>query len=130
MIIDTSAQIRVIRTYLGMSSRDFATRLGVSVATVTAWEHGKNTPVGKARHVLGQLCQEHGIGVLPSGMPIPMAECFAVRPGTWKGWDTPPPPETEGMRPPEGGHESGADPKKRASAGGWDPHAWPASAPR
>lgn len=126
MTVDTSAQIRVMRALLGMSRRDFAARLGVSSATLAAWEHGRNTPQGKTRQVLAELCQEHGIAFLPSGMPVPFAECFTFKPGTFTGWDSRPSPA--GKR---AAHLSAATaPVERKSADGWSPTEWPSAAPR
>jgi transcriptional regulator with XRE-family HTH domain len=131
MTIDSSAQIRVIRAFLGMSSRDFAARLGVSTATLTAYEHGRTAPQGSRRQVLAELCRERDIGLLPSGMPVPFAECFALKPGEFTGWDSPSPGTAASATPAAGGAESGgADPAKRASADAWDPTAFPPPAPR
>lgn len=57
MIVNTSAQIRVIRALLGMSSKDFAARLDVCSGTLTAWERSRATPNGSARQELAALCQ-------------------------------------------------------------------------
>ncbi len=87
MTVNSSAQIRVIRAWLGMSSRDFSARLGVCPASLTNWERGRATPGPEKRQVLAELCQEHGLGFLPSGMPVPFAECFTFKPGEFTGWD-------------------------------------------
>jgi transcriptional regulator with XRE-family HTH domain len=88
-IVDSSTQLRVIRAFLGMDCHSFAARLGISAGTATAYEDGKTAPLGPTRQVLAKLCQEHGIGFLPSGMPVPFAECFVFNPGEFTGWDSP-----------------------------------------
>jgi transcriptional regulator with XRE-family HTH domain len=88
MIVNSSTQIRVIRTWLGTSSRDFSARLGVCPASLTNWERGRATPGPEKRKVLlAELCQEYGIGFPPSGMPVPFA-FFTLKPGEFTGWDS------------------------------------------
>ena len=77
MIIGDAARIRVIRAILGMDSKTFSSRVGVSPGTLTAWEKGRATPQRDKRKTLAELCQSSGIGFMPSGMPIPMSDLLA-----------------------------------------------------
>jgi DNA-binding XRE family transcriptional regulator len=79
MILDEATRIRVVRALIGMSSKQFATRLGICAGTCTAWEKGRSTPQGTKRHALAELCQEHGIAFSPSGMPFPIADCMIFK---------------------------------------------------
>ena len=72
MIIDDSAKIRVIRAMLGMESREFAAKLGISAGTMTSWEKGRSTPQREKRKVITEICQKYRIGFMPSGMPVPI----------------------------------------------------------
>lgn len=47
-----AADVARTRKSLNMSQRTLACALGVSTRTVEAWEAGKNTPSGAARHLL------------------------------------------------------------------------------
>ena len=49
------ADVVAIRTALGASQRVFAGLLGVSVATVRAWEQGVNAPSGMATRFLTEI---------------------------------------------------------------------------
>lgn len=80
MTLDDSTRIRVIRALIGLDSKSFAVRLGVCAGTLTAWEKGRSAPQGTKRQALAELCQEHGIGFMPSGMPFPMADCMMFKP--------------------------------------------------
>jgi DNA-binding transcriptional regulator YiaG len=102
MIVNSSTQIRVIRALLGMSPRDFSARLGVCPASLTNWERGRTTPGPERRQVLAELCQENGLGFMPSGMPVPFAQYFAFKPGDFTGWDSPFSPKARCMRAPGG----------------------------
>jgi putative transcriptional regulator len=46
------AQVRKIRTRLGLSQPEFAFMIGVSVATLQNWEQGRRRPDGPARALL------------------------------------------------------------------------------
>jgi putative transcriptional regulator len=46
------AQVRKIRTELGLSQSEFALLIGVSVATLRNWEQGRRQPEGPARALL------------------------------------------------------------------------------
>lgn len=46
------ADIRAIRTGLGLSQSEFALLIGVSVATLQNWEQGRRQPEGPARALL------------------------------------------------------------------------------
>jgi len=47
-----SQNVRGIRQKLGVSQSQFATMIGVSVATLQNWEQGRRNPVGPARALL------------------------------------------------------------------------------
>jgi DNA-binding transcriptional regulator YiaG len=79
MTINDSTRIRVIRALIGMSSKDFAERIGVSSWTMTAYERGRSAPQGKKRDELAKLCQEHGLAFLPSGMPVSFSDCLLFK---------------------------------------------------
>ena len=51
----SAAEIKNIRTTLGMAQSVFAVSLGVSKKTVEAWEAGRNRPEGPARRILGMI---------------------------------------------------------------------------
>lgn len=74
MTLDDATRIRVIRALLGMSSRDFAARVGICGATLTGWERSRATPTPSKRQELAELCHEKGIAFSPSGMPFPWAD--------------------------------------------------------
>lgn len=50
--------VRSIRAQMRLSQREFAARLGISVATVRNWEQGRRRPEGPAR-VLLQVAARH-----------------------------------------------------------------------
>ena len=49
------------RQALNLSQRALASVLGVSARTVEAWEAGRNTPSGAARHLLFLLDGDHSL---------------------------------------------------------------------
>ncbi len=49
---DVAAYVRRIRIRIGMTQRDFAARINVSVETVRHWEQGKRLPEGPAKALL------------------------------------------------------------------------------
>jgi len=49
------AKIKEIREKLGLTQRNFAVVIGVSLKTVEAWESGKNTPQGPTQRFLELL---------------------------------------------------------------------------
>ena len=53
------SEARMLRRALGLSQKEFAEILGASVATVQAWESGKQKPDGVATKVLRLLDQDH-----------------------------------------------------------------------
>lgn len=67
MIVNEATKIRVVRAILGMSSGDFAGRLGISAGTLTAWEKGRNSPQEAKKQVLAELCEQNGIAFSISG---------------------------------------------------------------
>jgi transcriptional regulator with XRE-family HTH domain len=101
MIVSSSTQIRVIRAFLGMDCKSFAARLGISTASLTNWERSRTTPAPQKSEMLAELCAQNGIGLLPSGMPVPFAEFFTFKPGQFSGWDSSFSPTDECVRAPE-----------------------------
>jgi DNA-binding transcriptional regulator YiaG len=77
--VDDAMRVRVIRALLGLDSKSFASRLGVSAGTLTAWEKSRATPQLGKRETLAKLCQESGIAFLPSGMPVPAVDCLVFK---------------------------------------------------
>ena len=53
-----AAEVKSIRTMLGMSQGLFAGLIGVSPKTVEAWEAGRNTPNGPASRILDFIQQD------------------------------------------------------------------------
>lgn len=51
----TPRKIKNLRARLGETQPVFATRLGVSLATVKSWEGGHRTPGGSARKLLAMV---------------------------------------------------------------------------
>lgn len=49
---DAARWVRRVRRKVGLSQNQFATRVGVSVATLRNWEQGKRFPRGPARALL------------------------------------------------------------------------------
>lgn len=72
--VDDATRIRVIRALVGMTSRDFAAKMGVSCASVTSWEKGRCTPQREKRMELATFCQKAGIAFMPSGCPVPAGD--------------------------------------------------------
>jgi transcriptional regulator with XRE-family HTH domain len=78
-MIDDATRIRVVRALLGITSQEFAARVGVTPGIVTGWEKGRYTPRKKSRLVLAEICEREKIAFLPSGMPVPM-DSFTATP--------------------------------------------------
>ena len=57
------ADVRKIRTKLGLSQSEFALLIGVSVATLQNWEQGRRRPEGPARALL-RIAAKHPDAVL------------------------------------------------------------------
>jgi len=53
-------RIRAARTYAGLTQRDLATAVGVSVRTVSLWETGRRTPSSRWVAAIADAC---GVGV-------------------------------------------------------------------
>ena len=53
-------RIRAARTYAGLTQRDLAAAVGVSVRTVSLWETGRRTPSSRWVAALADAC---GVGV-------------------------------------------------------------------
>lgn len=49
---DMGEYIRVVRARVGMTQREFANRIGISVDTLRNWEQGRRYPTGTARALL------------------------------------------------------------------------------
>ncbi len=79
MIIDDAARVRIVRAILGIESREFAAKLGISAGTMTSWERGRSTTQREKRKVLAAICQENSICFLPSGMPVPHSDLLPVQ---------------------------------------------------
>lgn len=79
MTLNDAMRVRVIRAILGLNSKAFASRLGVSAITVTAWERGRWVPGAESREELARLCQEHKLAFLPSGMPVPAVDTLIFK---------------------------------------------------
>jgi putative zinc finger/helix-turn-helix YgiT family protein len=68
----TPAEIRFLRTYLGYSSSDFASRLGVTRSTVSRWESGKRRTergmemVIRLMTLLGQKMKSYDLAAMGS----------------------------------------------------------------
>ena len=58
MVMMTADAIRTLRLALGMTPKDFAERLGVSLSTVCLWEQGKRHPHYKMMVALNELDRE------------------------------------------------------------------------
>lgn len=56
-----AADVARTRQELNLSQRGLASVLGVSPRTVEAWEAGKNTPSGAARHLLYLIDNDHSL---------------------------------------------------------------------
>lgn len=48
----SSSDIKTLREKAGVSQRDFAAMLGVSLRTLQEWEQGRRTPTGPAMNLL------------------------------------------------------------------------------
>lgn len=64
--------LKAIRELLGMSQQEFATKLGVSITTISRWERGKTPPtftIGQVRTLLREL-EPYGLNLdsLPDEM--------------------------------------------------------------
>ena len=56
--VPRSINVRAVRARLGMSQADFASRFGISSATVRNWEQGRRQPEGSARVLLTIIDRE------------------------------------------------------------------------
>lgn len=50
-----SGDVAVLRKYLGLSQKEFAGRIGISINTLQNWEQGRRTPDGPAKALLRLL---------------------------------------------------------------------------
>ncbi len=64
--------IRALRERLGLTQRDFASRLSVPQSTVYRWEVGRSSPRGESLARLQDLAHAHGLSLdLPAAAPAP-----------------------------------------------------------
>lgn len=80
-MIDDAMRVRVVRSILGMDSKTFALKVGISAGTLTAWEKGRLTPQAGKRQKLARVCQEYKIAFLPSGYPVPAVDVLMFKEG-------------------------------------------------
>lgn len=73
-MIDDATRVRCIRALLGITGKEFASRVGVSQTVVTSWEKGRGSPRRDKRAALELLCEKERIGFAPSGMPFPWSD--------------------------------------------------------
>lgn len=73
--------VKRIRTEYQLSQSEFATLLGISVATLRNWEQGRRTPEGPAR-VLLQVAAKHPDAVWDVVRPAAQQESKAKRKAT------------------------------------------------
>ena len=85
-MVPLAAQLRLLRTRLGLSQEQLARRLGMSFATVNRWESGRSRPSAQARLAIAEL--EAAISPAPgdqaparSRLPQPGPEPAPDRPG-------------------------------------------------
>jgi putative transcriptional regulator len=71
---------RRIRDQYGLSQNEFATLLGISVATLRNWEQGRRSPEGPAR-VLLQVAAKHPKAVWDVVRPAKHARSASARGG-------------------------------------------------
>lgn len=53
----TTGDMSALRRYLGLSRKQFAGRIGISVSTLQNWEQGRRTPGGPAKALLRLLAK-------------------------------------------------------------------------
>ena len=69
--IPESTRIRLIHAYLGIPSREFAKKLGISSTTLTDWERGRSIPGLRGGKALARLMKRAGLELTPDGYPVP-----------------------------------------------------------
>ncbi|MFP4566932.1 MAG: helix-turn-helix domain-containing protein [Spirochaetaceae bacterium] len=52
-----SGDVALLRKYLGLSQKEFAGRIGISINTLQNWEQGRRTPDGPAKALLRLLAK-------------------------------------------------------------------------
>jgi len=57
ILMDAQA-IKALRLKMGLTQEDFAHRLGVTLPTVSRWEHGKSKPSRLAKKALEEVMKE------------------------------------------------------------------------
>jgi DNA-binding transcriptional regulator YiaG len=60
MMVYTGESIRALRKWLGLTQQAFAVKLGVTVATISRWEHEHAIPSPLARGQMERLIAECG----------------------------------------------------------------------
>ena len=69
-MVNDAVRVRVIRAILGISSKEFSSRVGVTQGVITSWEKGRSRPQPKNKIELGRLCRESKIAFTASGFPV------------------------------------------------------------
>lgn len=86
----TGPQVRYLRKCLVLSETDLARRMGVTIETVSRWEHGTREFKGPAERLLSLMVAGE------MGSPLPPLECVGIEPAaeivgtaSWNGngWD-------------------------------------------
>ena len=91
---DMGEYIRSVRARVGMTQREFANRIGISVDTLRNWEQGRRYPTGTARALLriidkapeaagqptGGLCWCHGPNSAAGTTAMPSLRRYASGP--------------------------------------------------
>jgi transcriptional regulator with XRE-family HTH domain len=86
---EDESPVKVIRELLGLSQQEFATRLGVSITTISRWERGKTPPtftIGQIRILLKEL---EPFGLNFDNLPDDMTPGNHFRTGTENSDDRP-----------------------------------------
>lgn len=60
-MMNTKLNVKRLRKRLGMTSQELATTIGVSIASVSRWETGKNKPSKLAVIRLRELATKQGV---------------------------------------------------------------------
>lgn len=75
--------VKELRKAAGMQQKELASLVGVSIPTVSEWEHGKKDPSGERLQKLSEIFKVHPIAILGktmSGEPTTdESEAWAIR---------------------------------------------------
>ena len=87
----TAAEIRFLRTYLGLSSNDFAQVIGVDPSTVSRWENGHQDMGEQTERLLrllalvgGRRVSEYPLGDFGSEAAVPSKIRARLEDGYWR----------------------------------------------